>query len=145
MQESEDPVVIGWRERVDLPDWGIRRLHGKMDTGARTSSLHVENLEFLDDDLLQFDVVIRMEPLKTVSVTAEQVRTSRVRPSTGHLQERPVVRTRLRLAGVTREVEFSLVSRKHMLSRMLIGRTALEGAYLIDPGERYLHRRRKPS
>jgi len=143
MDARKQPVVIGWRERVDLPDWGIRRLRGKMDTGARTSSLHVENLEILPEGLLRFDVVVRLEPLELVTVTAPRVRTAKVRPSTGSLQQRPVVRTNLRLAGITREVEFSLVSREHMLSRMLVGRTALRDAFLVDPGARYLHRRRK--
>ena len=46
-QARGEPVLIGWTEFVDLPDWGVKRLRAKIDTGARTSALHVENIEEL--------------------------------------------------------------------------------------------------
>src|SRR6188474_2231761 len=55
------PVLIGWTEYVDLPDWGVRRLLAKVDTGARSSALHVENIRELPRGLVAFDVVLHRE------------------------------------------------------------------------------------
>lgn len=139
-------TTVGWREHVGLPDWGIRRVKAKIDTGARTSAIHVGEIEEMPDGRLRFEVVTRTRPReRTVWVEAEPVRTSVVRPSTGRRQERHVVRTTMRLGGRDREIEIGLVCRKHMLCRMLVGRAALEGMYLVDPSRKYVvTERRKP-
>jgi hypothetical protein len=121
-------VVAGWRERVDLPDWGILRLPAKLDTGARTSSLHVEDLRALPGGVVSFDVVLsRRRADKRIHVEAPLVRTTRVRSSTGVLTLRHVVRTRLRMGPIDREIEINLVDRGPMIHRMLIGRSGLTG------------------
>ncbi|MBX3181919.1 MAG: RimK/LysX family protein [Polyangiaceae bacterium] len=129
--------LIGWRERVALPDWGIAGVVAKIDTGARTSSLHVEHIRELPSGRLAFDVVLDRSG-RFKHVIASPVRVSRVRPSTGQLQHRHVVRTTLELGKVHKVIELSLVSRGDMLCRMLIGRTALERDFLVDASRRYL-------
>lgn len=142
---ADDPQpVLGWRERIDIPDWGVRGVRAKIDTGARTSAIHVSGLEPVADDRVRFDVVVRERPRRVVSVEAEVVRWSSVRPSSGKARSRPVVRTRLRIGGIEREAEVGLVSRKGMLCRMLVGRRALDGL-LVDPAQRYLLTSRPPS
>jgi hypothetical protein len=133
-------LVIGWREPVALPDWGIGSIKTKIDTGARTSAIHVDNIEHLPGNRVSFDVItsvrtdargrrlIRRRPVETGIV-----RTSRVRNSAGHCEERLVVSTTLRFGPVEREIELSLVSRKRMLCRLLLGRMALKHRFLIDP------------
>ncbi|MDX1382456.1 MAG: RimK/LysX family protein [Thermoanaerobaculia bacterium] len=137
--------VVGWREWVSLPDWGVARLRAKIDTGARTSALHVENLEVLPGGLVSFDVVLdRRESPGTVRVTAaERVRTSTVKPSSGVRQRRHVVETTLKLGAVEKTIEISLVDRGEMLCRMLVGRTALGGDFLVDPEHTYVVSKRK--
>ncbi len=132
-----DAPVIGWREYVALPDWGVPAIKAKIDTGARTSALHVEKIRRLPGDRVRFEAVLsHRRPERRVQVTAEIVRMSRVRPSTGHLQERFVVATRVKLGRHVRRIELSLVCRANMLCRMLIGRTALDG-FVIDPTRDY--------
>jgi len=46
--------LIGWNEYVELPEWGIRRLRAKVDTGARSSALHVEQIELLPRNRVRF-------------------------------------------------------------------------------------------
>lgn len=134
----ENRPVAGWRERVDLPDWGLRGVRAKLDTGARTSAIDVATIEHLDDGRIRFEVVGRHKPeRRTRWVEAVPVRTSIVKPSHGEKQERIVCRTTMRLAGVETEIELSLVCRKNMLCRMLLGRTALEGRVLVDSGSKY--------
>ena len=134
-----DPVVVGCIEHVDLPEWGIRGLRGKIDTGARTSALHVENIRELGDGRVKFDVRLHRKNMdRRVHVVADIARTSRVRPSSGDLAARIVVETTLRLGTVERRIEIGLVDRTHMMFRLLLGRSAFTTGVLIDPGKRYL-------
>lgn len=180
---QKTPLLIGWRERIDLPEWDIRRLRAKIDTGARTSAIHVENIEYLNaagdvippppppapgsspalsngrspaptvpDDATRarFDVMLhRRNKKRCVTIEADLVRTSTVRSSHGRPRQRPVVETTFLLAGVERRIQISLVSRRHMLCRMLLGRTALDGDFTVDPAAKYLltppRARRQPS
>ena len=133
-----DRLIAGWREWVALPEWGIKLLQAKVDTGARTSALHVEQIEELPGDRVRFEVIHRERPRRRVRwVEAELVRLSSVKPSHGRQQERPVVRTEIRLGSVARQVEISLVSRARMQCRMLVGRTALQGL-LVDPSQTHI-------
>jgi len=131
------PLVVGWRESIDLPEWGIVNLRAKVDTGARTSAIHVEDMEALPDGRMQFDVVVNMKPHKTVRVVATPVRRSTVKPSSGKRQRRHVFRTLMVMGEVENEVEFSLVSRDKMLNRALIGRKALPAGVLVNPHRTY--------
>ena len=51
MRERESPRIVGAAEYVDFPDWGVRGLSARVDTGARTSALHVENVDRPDRSL----------------------------------------------------------------------------------------------
>lgn len=139
MSKPIERVRIGWTENVDLPDWNVSRLRAKIDTGARSSALHVENIEELPRDRIRFDVVLhRKVRNRTIHVTTKIHRRSRVRSSNGMTEKRYFVRTRLRLGPVERDVELSLVDRGSMIHRMLLGRSALAGNFLIDVDHRML-------
>lgn len=137
-------VLIGWNEYVDIPEWGIKRLRAKVDTGARSSALHVENIEELPRDRVRFDVVLhRRNRERRVHVKTHIVRRGRVRSSTGHYEQRIFVRAPLQIGPIEREVEVSLVDREKMIFRMLLGRSALAGPFVIDPAHRNLLSPRK--
>jgi hypothetical protein len=141
-QDAERPaqvVIAGWNELVALPDWKIRALHAKLDTGARTSALHVEDLEELPGGRVSFYVRLhRRLRDRRVHVIQRVARRARVRSSNGHYTHRIFVATTLRLGPIERRIELSLVDREEMLFRMLIGRTALAGAVLVDAARRRL-------
>lgn len=135
---ASGPTIIGWREAVSLPDWGIRCIKTKIDTGARTSAIHVDNLHTLPNGRVRFDVIVKPSngpdtPAVSVPVETELVRYSRVRSAGNVHLPRPVVRTRMRLGSLEREIELSLVSRHGLLCRLLLGRQAIKGDILIDP------------
>ncbi|MEM7623681.1 MAG: RimK/LysX family protein [Planctomycetota bacterium] len=109
---ADEPLIIGWRERVDLPEWGVTRLLAKADTGARSSAVHAERIEKLSNGRVVFDVVYsRAHPEHFARVESEIVREAHVRSSSGHGDERLFVRTLLRAGAFEREVEMTLVSR----------------------------------
>ncbi|MFW5924705.1 MAG: ATP-dependent zinc protease [Myxococcota bacterium] len=131
-------LLIGFAERVDLPDWGIHQIRAKVDTGARTSALHVDGVERLSGGRVRFDVVVNRKTGRTKHVVTDLVRVGRVRSSSGVSETRYFVSTVMRLGGVTKKVEISLARRHGMQFRMLLGRTALGHDFLIDAGRRYV-------
>ena len=136
-------VLIGWREYVYLPDWGVT-LRAKADTGARSSAIDVFHLEELSDTRVRFEVATddrRSAPPKTIE--ADVIRRARVTSSSGHSHERVFVETRLRLAGTTIKTEVGLVNREKMRWRILLGRRSLEEQFIVNPGRCYVHGRRK--
>ena len=145
MTKASDLPIIGWRERVDLPEWGIKRIKTKIDTGARTSAVDVSEIQELGDGRIRFKVVARVRPKRKVKwVVASPVRVSTVKPSHGEAQTRYVCETALRVGVHEHRIEISLVCRKGMLCRMLLGRTAMAGQFVVDPEKRYLMTSRKP-
>lgn len=135
----EKPVVIGWREKVRLPSWGLR-LNAKVDTGARSSSIDVSELEDLEDGRVRFKVRLSRRRDSVREVEARVHRRTRVKSSNGQVQERVVVRTTLELAGVRKKILVTLTCRKKMLHRMLLGREALADDFLISAGVDHLTR-----
>lgn len=136
--------VIGWKETVDLPDWGIEHIVSKSDTGARRSALDVAHVLELPGNRVQFDIVIdRKDRTRTRTVVAEIAHQTHVRSSNGQQHERYFVRTRVAIAGIRKEVEFSLVSRESMACRILLGRKALEDDFLVDASVKHTSRARR--
>lgn len=132
-------LVIGWAEYVGFPDWGIDQVRAKVDTGARTSALHVENLQMLRDQQARFQVILsRKHAHRRVWVTAPVSKWARVRSSTGHYTLRCFVHTRIRLGPIIKVIEISLVSREDMSFRMLLGRQALSRDFIVDVSRRGL-------
>ena len=137
-------VVVGWREVVELPDWGLRNIRAKVDTGARTSALHVENVRTsADGKSVTFHAVVHRGDEDHPEITTDIVRSTKVRSSTGESQERFVVATTMRIGSIEERIEISLVSRENMLCPMLVGRRALPPGVTVDPLRRYLHGRPK--
>lgn len=132
-------TVIGWKESVDLPDWGIHAILAKSDTGARRSAIDVKRLHLLPDGQIEFDIVLnRKNRDHTHTVRSPVAHVTHVRSSNGQQHERYFVETTIRIGGITRKTELSLVCRKSMICRMLLGRKALEGVFLVDSQEKYL-------
>ena len=136
--------VIGWKETIDLPDWGIEHIVSKSDTGAKRSALDVSNVVELPDNKVQFDIVFdRKDRSTTRTVIADIAHQTHVRSSNGQRHERYFVLTRVAIAGVVKEVEFSLVSRESMACLILLGRRALEDDFLVDSSVKHVSRVRR--
>lgn len=132
-------TLVGIAERIDLPEWGVDQLRVKIDTGARTSALHVDAIEELPGRRVRFWVILdRKHAHRRVQVEAPISRRTRVRSSSGRAEERIFVTTKMRLGPVTKDIEVSLASREPMIFRMLLGRSALHHDFLVDPSHRYL-------
>ena len=139
---SAGPTAIGWREWVSLPEWGVEHVKAKIDTGARTSTLHAFDLEWFDRDGREW-VRFEVHPWQRTTrepVVAEAAVLERrdVKSSSGRVDHRPIVETVIRIAGVDVPSEITLTRRDEMGFRMLIGRQALRRRFVVDAGRSYL-------
>ena len=144
---SKVPLVpIGWREWVALPTLGIGAIKAKVDTGARSSSLHAIEIRKLWRDgklVVRFKIHPNQRDAQTTIVAEADVLEYRsVKSSGGHETHRPVIRTDVELMGRRWPVELTLVSRDAMGFRMLLGRQAIRGRFLVDSEHSYLAGRR---
>lgn len=138
---SPRPGVVGWREWVGLPRIGVEWMKAKIDTGARTSSLHAFGVEEFDHDdasWLRFAV----HPWQHSADDAVQVEMPvydrrAVRSSSGHVEQRFVVLLDLRLLDRVVPAEVTLTRRDEMGFRMLIGREVLRQGYVVDAATSY--------
>lgn len=146
--------VLGWKEQVALPDLGVPRLRAKLDTGARSSALHVEDLaeigttevDGVEVPLLSFVVLSgRRDAPTRHEVQAPALERKLVRDTGGLQEDRPVVRTRVVCGPVDVLADVTLTSRDLMNFRMLLGRLTLQGACVVDPALGYLHTPEPPS
>jgi hypothetical protein len=133
--------VVGWREWVSLPTVGLDWIKAKIDTGARTSSVHAfdqQDFERNGERWVRFSVhpwQATDEDAVWVERPLVEVRT--VRSSSGHAEERPLVHLDLSRAGRTVTAEVTLSRRDEMGFRMLVGREALAQGFLVDPARSY--------
>ncbi|GAA5004673.1 ATP-dependent zinc protease [Pseudoluteimonas lycopersici] len=137
-------IELGWREWAVLPDLGLPRMRAKIDTGARTSALHVDaHWRFVEAGApwVGFRVSSGRKRIRTVEAAAPLVDEREVVDSGGHRGLRPFLRTTLWLAGQARPVEINLTDRGSMLFPLLVGRSALGGAFTVDPARSFLHPR----
>ncbi len=132
---------MGWREWVALPEWGVPWMKAKIDTGARTSAIHAFDLEQFEREGERW-VRFQVHPWQRsaadgILVETPLVGSKEVRSSSGSASKRPVVRTTIRLAGVTTDIDVTLTRRDEMGFRMLVGRRALRGRFVVDPARSY--------
>lgn len=131
---SNERPTLGAVELVALPAWGVERLAARVDTGARTSALHVEELSELGDGRVRFAIPLAGER-RVVEATVS--RRGRVRSTSGKLTARVFVTALVRVGSVEARVELGLVDRRKMRFRMLLGRSALAGRFVVDVSRSY--------
>lgn len=132
---------LGWREWVSLPELGVDWIKAKVDTGARSSSLHAFELEPLERDGHRWVRFVihpwQRSDLDAVTAEAPLHDEREVRSSTGESELRPVIRTGVRIAGLTYPIDLTLTDRTDMRFQMLLGREAVRRRFLVDPGRSY--------
>ena len=147
----EQLPAVGWREWVRLPDLCKPWMKAKIDSGAKTSALHAHEIEvFMEDgmEMVRFTIHPQQSDTKhAVTIVTPVIDHRNVRSSHGKTTFRPVILTTLELMNQKIPIEMTLVGRHRMKFRMLIGRQALRGRFLVNSGESYIGGRwhRKPA
>ncbi|OON67458.1 ATP-dependent zinc protease [Hymenobacter sp. CRA2] len=128
--------IVGRRELVDFPQFGLSGVEAKVDTGAFTGAIHCSDIHI--DTLPDGRPLLRVllldadhpafhgQPLQFSEFSLRDIRSSN-----GDVQERYVIRAVIRLFGEDFETEFSLSDRSDMKYPVLIGRSLLRRARLV--------------
>ena len=135
-------MLIGSLERCHLPDFKIENIHIRVDTGAATSSLHVDNIEEFKKDgelWVAFDIHHDFHDVNKVKRSKAKVIDSRlIKSSSGDSQKRHLIETTIHLGGREWNIHISLSDRSSMSYLMLLGRQAMKGHIIVDPEQEYL-------
>jgi hypothetical protein len=136
------PLLIGWKEYVDFPDWGLRRVRAKVDTGACTSALDVLRYrleETAAGRVAHLELALnRRHPDRLTLVQAPVLDTVAVKNSGGRREYRPVVEALIRLGPVLKRIRLTVANRSGMRYPMLLGRRALAGDFIVNVTRKYL-------
>lgn len=133
--------TIGWREWVALPELGVDRIKAKIDTGARTSALHAFDIEVYEksgQDWARFIIQPDQKNESDQQKCTCPVRDIRIITNSGGSRERRIViETQLTIGTLSWPIEMTLTNRDQLGFRMLLGRAALKGRFLVDPGHSF--------
>jgi hypothetical protein len=143
---GDEKIVIGWLEKVYLHEYSFA-LRGKIDTGAKTSSIHATEMEYVSVEGRPPRSRIRFKTIDTKgnrrTIETDVVRQVRIKkPSL--LSDNPVTETRVEieldicLGGRTKRIKVNLSDRKGMNYRMILGREALQGDFLVDVSQKFV-------
>ena len=141
--EAKSQIMVGWREWIKLPQLGLGAIHAKIDTGAKTSALHAEDIEVFGP-ISRPKVRFGVKPLDDnddiiIYCTAPMVDRRYVTSSNGESEFRPIIKTELEINGQSWPIEVSLSNRENLTHRMLLGRSAMDIANLVvEPSTEYL-------
>ncbi len=142
MQKYQDKFIVGALELCDLPDLTISDLNIRVDTGAATSSLHVDNIEEFErngDTWVSFDIHPDIHNVSEIVRREAKVADIRkVKSSTATREKRYVIHTKIAMAGMRWVIQLTLTDRSEMTYLMLLGRQAMQGKFLVDPQQEYL-------
>lgn len=129
--------VVGRKERISLPEWGLKLVAAKIDTGAYTSAIHSgfakEETDDMGNKVLTFTVLSDLHKkysgqiIRTTDYT-----TKKVKNSFGQAEDRYKIMTKVIFFGEEFEAEFTLSDRTNMRNSILLGRKFLKGRYVVD-------------
>lgn len=141
MKASTKKQVVGWREWIHFPELGIPRIKAKIDTGARTSTLHAFKIEpYREKGIHKVNFFIhplQRNQKKVIKCSAKIFDKRIVSDSGGHRERRYVIQTPVEMGEHRWIIELTLTNRDTMLFRMLLGRTALKKNFVVDPSTSY--------
>jgi len=128
--------LIGRREKISLPEWGLKDISGKIDTGAYTSSIHCDYSEVkkIEGRKVLYFTVLNKKHRKYNGriIMTENYTQKKVKNSFGQEELRFKVSTKVIMFGEEFEMEFTLSDRSKMKNPILLGRKMLGGKFLVD-------------
>jgi ribosomal protein S6--L-glutamate ligase len=145
METPSKSIVVGRREWISLPDLGIVAIKAKIDTGAKTSSLHARSIELFGSAThprVRFIVhPIPMRAKIAIACEADVIAERTITSSNGAQEKRIIIETAIQLGDRTWRVETGLTDRTTMTYRCLLGRQAIPPDMLVDPASSFLQQR----
>lgn len=137
MKSENKKIIIGQEERISLPSNGIIDIPARIDTGAKTSSIHAKNIRYEEENgitMVIFDFIAKNKDraLVTTTVRSELHTKRKIKTHSGSPVTRPYIVTELKFGDITFEAELNLSNRSHMKYKLLIGREVLKNRFIVD-------------
>ena len=129
---------LGWREWVFLPLYNDFKLKAKIDTGARTSSIHASNIQIYqkeDSQMVKFQIY---QSESFLDIDTKLVSYKKIKSSFGQTETRPTVHMKIQIGKETWLTEITLAQRSKLTYPMLIGRNSLNKKHIIHSHRSYL-------
>jgi len=131
-QLLKEKVLIGRVEWVELPDVKIKH-KARIDTGAKTTSMHAVNIEEVEQ---RGELFVKFQTFdsegKVVDVVRKVDTTQRVSNTAGFVSRRYVIKEKIKIGNIEREVLINLNDRSKMDYKFLVGRNLLLGRFIVD-------------
>lgn len=133
-------MIVGVIENIDLPELGLFNIAARIDTGAKTSALHVDHISTSKPNgEVSFEFHPDVHNIEQVIKCKAKLQDTRwIRSSNGERERRYVIRTQASMGGRSWEIELTLTDRSSMSHLMLLGREAMQEGILVDPENTFL-------
>lgn len=131
-QLLKEKILIGRIEWVSLPDMKIKH-KARIDTGAKTTSMHAVNIEEVEQ---RGELFVKFQTVDSEGKTVELVRkvdmTQKVSNTSGFISKRYVIKEKIKIGNIEREINVNLNDRSKMDYKFLVGRNLLLGRFIVD-------------
>ena len=133
-------IVIGWIDKIDIPEFGLQEIPAKIDTGANRSAIHCSEI-LLSNSNGEEEITFHIPLDSSHGINIFHAKTffkKRIKSSSGHVEERYIIKTEIVLFGKKFRTTFSLTDRTEMKYPILIGRKLLKSRFVVDVSKEYL-------
>lgn len=131
--------TIGKIDFIDLPEFGMVNVPAKIDTGANRSSIHCSDIKHESiDGIESIFFEIPMINGETNTFHSNDFFKKKIRSSSGHVENRYIIKTDVILFGKTIKTSFSLTDRTEMKFPILLGRKLLASRFVVDVSQENL-------
>ncbi|WP_343986523.1 ATP-dependent zinc protease family protein [Kangiella japonica] len=134
-------MTVGWKEEAKLSELNIDPIKVKVDTGAKTSSLHAFDIQSFEEGGVTYvkfkTCPYKRHPKQTIKCKCEVIDYRKIKSSNGQTQLRYVIRTPITIGNKTWDIDVTLADRKKMRYKMLLGREAMKNI-IVSPHEAYI-------
>lgn len=137
--------TIGRIDRIDLPEFGLADIPAKIDTGANRSAIHCSEIFETDENgrsEVSFHIPLDSSHGENVFHVKSYFK-KKIRSSSGHIEERYIIKTTVELFGKKILASFSLTDRAEMKYPILIGRKLLNSRFIVDVAQEDLSYKEK--
>ena len=130
--------MIGRYVNVNFPEFGLKGVFAKVDTGAYQSAIHAADIKEVTKDgkkVLEFKLLDghgKSLGHKTSKYVVDEYEKTFVKSSNGHRQPRYLIKARISINGRMMKTGLTLTDRKDMVAPVLLGRRFLRGRYIVN-------------
>lgn len=124
--------ILGEIDKFNLPLFNLNNIEARIDTGAKTSSIHATNIEIIENKYVKFLVLGKYQFLEPIYKIQE------VKSSNGEKSKRVFIKNKIEIFDKDYEIILSLNDRKNMKFPLLIGRELLEKGFIVDVSKQNL-------